>query len=75
MALKDTMHYLNDLLTSVTHDLTKVHRGNKTAAQRVRVGTIKLGQLGKVFRKESVEAERSGRLRKKNPMKAKKKKR
>ena len=75
MALKDTMHHLGNLLTAMTQDLTKVNRGNKTAAQRVRVGTIQLGKLGKVFRKESVEAERNGRLKKKNLVKLKRKRR
>lgn len=71
MALSDTMNQLNHLITALAKDLTKVHRGNKTAAQRVRTGTIKLEKVGKQFRKESVHAEKAGRLKKKNAPKVK----
>lgn len=64
MALKETMQQLDHLISGVARDLTKVHRGNKAAAQRVRVGTIKLERVAKLFRRESVAAEKGGRLRK-----------
>jgi hypothetical protein len=72
MALTETMGTLENILTDLTKDLQKVARGNKSAAQRVRVGTIRLEKIGKLFRKESVNAEKSGKSKKK---KAKKKKR
>lgn len=75
MSLKDTMNHLNHLLTTLTKDLGKVYRGNRTAAQRVRVGTIRLERLAKTFRKESVAAEKSGRLKRKPLSKLKRKKR
>ena len=75
MSLKDTMSYLGNLLTSTTKDLMKVHRGNRTAAQRVRVDTIKLEKIAKIFRKESVEAEKSGKFKRKMLGKAKKRNR
>jgi hypothetical protein len=65
MSLNDTMNKLDSLLTSVSKDLAKVNRGNKAAAQRVRVGTIKLEKIAKQFRKESVAAERGGKLKRK----------
>lgn len=74
MSLGDTMGELENLLIAVTQDLTKVRRGNKSAAQRVRVGTLSLEKVGKQFRKESVKAEKTGRL-KKPRKKAKKRKR
>lgn len=58
MPLSDTMSHLGSLLTAITKDLAKVGRGNKAAAQRVRTGTIKLEKTAKLFRKESVEAEK-----------------
>lgn len=64
MSYSETVGYLGDLITSVTKDLSKVHRGNKAAAQRVRVATIKLEKIGKRFRKESVASERGGRAKK-----------
>lgn len=64
MALKETMQELDHLLSNVVKDLTKVHRGNKAAAQRVRVGTLRLERVAKLFRRESVAAEKGGRLRK-----------
>lgn len=72
MALHETMMRLEHILIGISKDLTKVGRGNKAAAQRVRVGTLHLEKVGKQFRKESVAAEKTGHLRKK---KAKKRKR
>lgn len=66
MALYETMNQLNHLLISLTKDLAKAYRGNKTAAQRVRTGTIKLEKIAKIFRKESVTAEKSGKVKKKS---------
>lgn len=64
MSLSDTMGELEHLLIHVTHDLIKVRKGNKSAAQRVRVGTLNLEKVGKQFRKESMKAEKSGRPKK-----------
>lgn len=52
------MNQLEFLLTGLTRDLVKVTRGNRAAAQRVRVKTIHLEKVGKQFRKESVAAEK-----------------
>lgn len=65
MSLSETMTKLEVLLLSVVKDLNKVNRGNKAAAQRVRVGTIHLEKIAKQFRRESVAAEKSGKLRRK----------
>ena len=64
MSIGDTMGELEHLLGDVTQDLSKVRKGNKSAAQRVRVGTLQLEKIGKQFRKESVKAEKSKRLKK-----------
>ncbi len=69
MSLSETMSKLEHLLLNLSKDLVKVGRGNKAAAQRVRVGTIRLEKVGKQFRKESVAAV------KKPKKKAKKRKR
>ena len=69
MSLSDTMGKLENILTGLTKDLVKVGRGNRAAAQRVRVGTLRLEKVGKQFRKESVAVE------KKPKKKAKKRKR
>jgi hypothetical protein len=71
MSLAETMNKLETILASIAKDLEKVTRGNASAAQRVRVGTLRLEKVGKQFRKESVAAEKSGRLRKKKPKKRK----
>lgn len=73
MALAETIHRLNHLLILLAKDLIKVQRGNKSAAQRVRVYTIQLTKTGKLFRKESLAAEKSGRFKKKGKTKGKKK--
>ena len=74
MTLIETMNQLNVLLATVARDLNKVHRGNKAASQRVRVGTIRLAKIGKRFREESVDAEKSGKFKKKPPTKKGKRK-
>lgn len=58
MALKNTCIMLRKLLVEMPRDLDKAERGNKTAAQRVRIGTIKFAKVAKVYRKESVDAEK-----------------
>lgn len=75
MALNDTLSQMNSLLTTMALDLTKVIKGNKSAAQRVRVGTIDLEKIAKRFRKESVAAEKNGKFKKRSIAKKRKKKR
>ncbi len=65
MSLHETMNELDRLLSHLTKDLVKAFRGNKTAAQRVRTGTINLEKVAKIFRRESVAAEKSGKFKKK----------
>lgn len=78
MPLNETMNGMTLLLTKITKDLTKAGRGNKSASQRIRVGTIQLEQIAKKFRKESIEFEKNSRMKKKlnlkNQQKKKKKK-
>lgn len=71
MSLSDTISKLESLLLSVAKDLEKVSRGNKAAAQRVRVGTIRLERIAKQFRKESVAAEKGGKMKRKPASRAK----
>lgn len=60
MALKDTVKKMYTLLEDLAKDLVKAEKGNKTASQRVRTGTIKLAKIAKFYRKESVQAEGGG---------------
>lgn len=71
MALKDTIKTMKGLLCEITGDLDKAEGGNKAASQRVRTGTIKLEKTAKMYRKESINAEKSGSFKKK-PKAAKK---
>jgi hypothetical protein len=73
MALSDTIQQLQHLLSQMTKDLSKVVRGNKTAAQRVRTESIRFQKVSKLFRKESLHAEKSSRLKKKKALRKKKK--
>lgn len=63
MALKETLGAMRHHLLQLSSDLEKAARGNKTAAQRVRTGSIHFAKLSKIFRKESVEADK--KIRKK----------
>lgn len=60
MALKDTMNHMKKILEELAHDLHKAETGNKAASQRVRTGSIRLEKCAKVYRKESVVAEKKG---------------
>ena len=74
MALNNTMHDMERLLKAIGDDLEKTLYGNKAAAQRVRTGTIRLEKIAKLFRKESIHAEKKGLLvRKPRPKKSAKK--
>lgn len=58
MALKETIKRMRQLLCELQRDLDKSERENRTASQRVRTGTVKLAKIAKVYRKESVTAEK-----------------
>jgi hypothetical protein len=72
MSLRETINYLQHLCNNISNDLSKVTRSNKTAAQRVRTSTVKFEKMAKIFRKESVKAERSGQFNK-HPVTSRKK--
>jgi len=71
MALKDTCKTMRSLLEAIQGDLDKAEAGNKAAAQRVRTNSIKLEKTAKLYRKESIKADKSGAM---NKAKAAKKK-
>ncbi|HEY5259254.1 MAG TPA: hypothetical protein VIJ46_01305 [Rhabdochlamydiaceae bacterium] len=73
MSLKETINHLKMHLEEVLEDLGKASRGNKAASQRVRMGTIRIAKVAKVYRKESVSAERKGGGAKKKAAKKSKK--
>jgi hypothetical protein len=58
MGLKETVNHMRKLLAEINIDLEKSVNGNKAASQRVRVHTIDLEKVAKLYRKESVQAER-----------------
>lgn len=71
MALKDTANHLMKLMEICMKDLHKASGGNKAAAQRVRTGSIKIEKVAKVYRKESIGAEKKGLFKKPAKVKAK----
>lgn len=73
MALDDTITDLDSLLGQLSRDLSKAHRGNKSAAQRIRVNTVRLEKVAKQFRRESLLAEQGALLNKKRARKRRKK--
>lgn len=64
MALKDSMDRMNQLLCEIMKDLEKVAGGNRAAAQRARTHSIRFEKVAKLFRKESIAAEKTGVLKK-----------
>lgn len=78
MALKETIMTMRQYLIELTCDLEKAADGNRAAAQRVRTRSIHFAKIAKVFRKESIAAEKgSGKKMKKSgkPPKKQRKKR
>lgn len=73
MALSNTIKQMRDLLQNITSDLEKAENGNKAASQRVRTGTIRLEKTAKVYRKESISAEKKGLVKRKPSTKTKSK--
>lgn len=64
MPLSDVVDQLTALLEAISRDIPKMGRGNKTAAQRMRTATVRLEKVGKLFRKESLRAEKALRSKK-----------
>ncbi len=60
MALKETVNKLKMQLGEICRDLEKAASGNKAASQRVRTTSIKFEKTAKLYRKESVAAEKKG---------------
>lgn len=60
MALKDTVNTMKNLLCTICDDLDRSAAGNKAASQRVRTSSIRFAKVAKMYRKESVAAERKG---------------
>ncbi len=48
-------------LNELSENLEKAAGGNRSAAQRVRTGSIEFAKIAKLFRKESVDAEKKKR--------------
>ena len=61
MPLNETTDVLKKQLAAISKDLDKSLSGNKSAAQRVRTRTIELAKIAKIYRKESLDAEKKGR--------------
>lgn len=59
MAFETSAKELKELLHSVLDDLEKAVAGNKAAAQRCRTKTVQLEKIGKVFRKDSINHDKS----------------
>lgn len=58
MAIANTMKMMRSLFEEIMHDLSKAERGNKSAAQRIRVNTVAFEKVAKIYRKESLAIER-----------------
>lgn len=64
MALKNTCNELKMLLEAICADLEKASEGNQAAAQRVRTNSIRFQKVAKLYRKESVQAAKTGEMAK-----------
>lgn len=66
MALKETMGEMRRHLGELSQNLEKAAGGNRSAAQRVRTRSIEFARIAKLFRKESVDAEKKGKKKRPN---------
>lgn len=64
MALHTTVSHLKDLLSKISHDISKADHGNKAASQRVRTMTVRLEKIAKTYRKESIASEKQNKGKK-----------
>lgn len=58
MAFEKATDEMSDLLNTILKDMPKVYKGNKQAAQRVRIATIELSKISKKWRKLSMSLEK-----------------
>ena len=65
MGLSETIQTMKEQLQEICRDLDKSTRGNKSAAQRVRTSTVQLAKIAKIYRKESLAAERGSAIKEK----------
>jgi len=72
MALKDTINTMKKLISNISDDLDKSCNGNRAAAQRVRTNSIKFAKCAKMYRQESIAAEKKERGKEKKGGKLKK---
>jgi len=72
MALKDTINTMKKIISCIGEDLDKSCNGNRAAAQRARTNSIKFAKCAKIYRKESIAAEKKERGKGKKSVKAKK---
>lgn len=66
MGLNETTKRMREMLAAISVDIEKAANGNKAASQRVRTGTIRLEKTAKLYRKESIAAEKNGNWPKKS---------
>ncbi len=66
MGLNETTKRIREMLAAISVDIEKAANGNKAASQRVRTGTIRLEKTAKLYRKESIAAEKNGNWPKKS---------
>ena len=60
MGVKDTTNVMREHLINLCHDLEKAAEGNRAAAQRVRTESIKFAKTAKIYRQETIDAEKVG---------------
>lgn len=63
MMLSQVTEELVDLLEDVLNDIPKALKGNKSASQRIRAKTIKLGKVAKDWRRISLDLEKKPKKR------------
>ncbi len=56
---------MKKLLVDIQHDLEKAGKGNRAAAQRIRINSIRFAKTAKIYRKESIAEAKKSHTRKK----------
>ncbi len=58
MSFISTTDLLIECCESILHDMPKAMKGNKSAAQRIRTGTVRMAKVSKEWRKLSLDRDK-----------------
>ncbi len=71
MSIAGSIKEMRELIEEILKDLPKAEKGNKSAAQRVRVNTVSFEKASKSYRRDTIEQDKAAEKQKKKSAKKK----